>query len=325
MKKIVAILAILAIMVLSVTALAEEPVKMGVCMQGISDWQQVMRTTTEQLCAERGWECIVVNAENDAQKQIDGINSLIAQGVDCMWIHVVEPAAIASAIQDALNAGIMVNVSQTCREFVGEHDGMFYYTYDHEYAGALCAKAIAEKMGGKGKVLMLSGTTGASNTTLRSKGFRAHMAENYPEIEIINEIDVDWDRATAMSTTEDVLIANPDLGGIFCMGEDIMWGCTEALANLGMSGQIAVSNIDCSTKTVQMIMDGEVTGAATCAPGDGPICTIRLYECYSGMTDWADIGIRQLDEITFGNDLLLMTVENADFAKADYVVEGYGV
>ncbi len=303
---------------------ATKEVKFGVCMQGISDWSQVMREAAEALCAERGWTPVIVNAENDAQKQIDGVNSLIAQGVDAIWIHVVDPVAIASTIKDALAAGIMVNVSQTCREYVGEHEGMYYYTYDHEYAGALCAKVLGEKLGGKGKVLIISGTAGASNTTLRSKGFHEYLEANFPDIEIINEIDVKWDRATALSTTEDTLMANPDLGGIFAMGEDILWGACEAIADAGMTGQVAIAGIDCSTKTVQMIMDGEVTGAVSCRPSDGPYCTVKLYECYSGQAAWEDIGIRQLNETTYGNDLSLMTIDNANFADADYVVPGYG-
>ena len=82
-----------------------------------------------------------------------------------------------------------------------------------------------------GKVAIIAGTAGAMNTNHRTQGFVEYMEENCPDIEIINTINCDWDQILAMSATEDLIASNPDLAGVFAMGEDLIVGAREAVTD----------------------------------------------------------------------------------------------
>lgn len=243
---------------------AKEEITFATIMVTNNDWAMTLAKSAEETCKTYGYKHITMNPENDIQKQIDLVQSCITQGVDGLFIQAVDSTAIRPILKQAADAGIYVFGMTDLQPGLENYDNAFFANYDHKAAGAKAAEAIGEALEGKGKVGIIAGIAGADNTNQRSEGFRTKAAEAFPELEIVNEISCDWDRAVAMAAAEDMITGNPDLGAFYCMGEEMAWGVLEAVENSGKD--IEVVTIDASSQTVQMVIDGKMYACIGCPP-----------------------------------------------------------
>lgn len=291
----------------SVCIAEDADVKFATIMVTNNDWAMKLAEGGEEACEQYGYEHITLNSENDIQKQTDLVQSCISQGVTGLYIQTVDSQAIAPILKQAAEKGIYVFSMTDMEDALGSYDNCFFADYDHKTAGANCADAVAQALDNKGQVGIIAGLAGADNTMQRSEGFRNQIEEKYSDIEIVNEINCDWDRAVAMSAAEDMIIGNPDIGAFYCMGEEMAWGVLEAVQNSGKD--IKVVTIDASSQTVQMVMDGEMYACIGCPPAgfSGPAVDM-LHELLNG---------EELDQI-YPVEPTFMTQENASLDLADY-------
>ena len=70
---------------------------------------------------------------------------------------------------------------------------------------------MAEALGGKGKVAILTGSLVMANLTERMEGVNEVLAEKYPDIEVVDTIATDDDFAKGLDVSEAMLRAHPDL------------------------------------------------------------------------------------------------------------------
>ena len=286
---------------------AEGDVKFATIMVTNNDWAMTLAKAGEDACAQYGYEHITMNPENDIQKQIDLVQSCISQGVNGFYIQTVDSKAIAPILTQAAEKGLYVFTMTDMKDALESYDNVFFADYDHKAAGAKSADAVAEALDGKGKVGIIAGLAGADNTTQRSEGFRTQIKEKYNGIEVVNEINCDWDRAVAMNAAEDMITGNPDIGAFYCMGEEMAWGVLEAVQNSGKD--IKVVTIDASSQTVQMVMDGEMYACIGCPPKAFSAPAVdMLHDLLDG---------RNVDQI-YGVEPTYMTQETASLDQADY-------
>ena len=289
-------------------------------LQTNTDWNMALANNAQKMCDELGWEHLVLNAEGDIQKQLDLIQSAISQRVTGVFIHSLDDNAIANSVANAIDAGIYVYISTTgVLEILDEkysEGGMLYgVDYNHYQTGELSADALAASIGYKGKVAVLAGTAGATNTQLRTDGFVDRVAAEYPDISVVNVINVDWDQIKAMNAAENLLVANPDLKGFYAMAEDMMVGAVEAVENYG--NDVAIVGIDASTRIVEMVMDGRVAAVVNCATDGSALGAIITKHILDG---------KPLDNIEgvvvrgnmFGSIPFVITQENASLDLVDY-------
>ena len=285
----------------------DENIKFATIMVTNNDYAMTLAESAEERCVEYGYEHITMNPENDIQKQIDLVQSCISQGVTGFYIQTVDSTAIAPILKQAAEAGIYVFTMTDMQEALESYDNCFFANYDHRAAGQMAADAVADALGGEGQVGIIAGLAGADNTMQRSEGFRDQIEAEYSGIEIVNEINCDWDRAVAMSAAEDMITGNPDIGAFYCMGEEMAWGVLEAVQNSGKD--IKVVTIDASTQTVQMVMDGEMYACIGCPPkGFSAPAVDMMHDLLDGKS------VDQIYEV----EATYMTKDNACLDQADY-------
>lgn len=289
-------------------------------LQTNTDYNMALANNAQKICDEYGWEHNVLNAEGDIQKQIDLVQSSISQRVVGMFIHSLDDNALAEYVATAIDAGIYVYLSTTgVLDIIDQSyidSGMLYCVdYNHVITAELCAQALADSIGGEGKVAVLAGTAGAMNTRLRTSGFEDYMAANYPDIEIVSVINCDWDQMRALSATEDILTSNPDLKGVYAMGEDMIVGAVEAVAAVGKD--VKIVGIDASTRIVKMVMDGSVTAVVNCATSGSALGCVLTSHLINGEPIDNIEGVT-LDGNVFGSVPLCITKENASLDLVDY-------
>jgi inositol transport system substrate-binding protein len=208
----------------------------------------------EAKAKELGAELIVVDAERSALKQVEQVESFIAQGVDAIILNPCEVEASSPAIKLAMNAKIpIINVnsetSLSPTAFAGSDD---------EEAGRIAMTFIAEKLGGKGNVLMIHGFMGQAAQIKRSEGAREILKSN-PGLKLLAEQNADWDREKGMSLTENWIQSyGAQINAIFAQNDEMGLGAVKALEAAGLKSKVIVVSIDAIPDALQAVKKGSL-------------------------------------------------------------------
>lgn len=201
----------------------------------------------------------VVPQNTQGATQVKIMEDLIARNVTGIAISVNEPKSVEGVIQQAIDAGIKV---VTFDSDSAESARSLYIGTINTEAGVTMGNSMAEALGGTGKVAIVTGQLGASNLNERIDGVKKAL-EAYPEIEIVAIEGTEDDLAKAVSVTEALLRANPDLSGIFGMSQVGGPAVAKVLAQKEFAdrkGALQVFAFDDLPDTVQGVKDGFING-----------------------------------------------------------------
>ena len=211
-------------------------------------------------------------AEYDMNAMVAAFDQAIAKKPAGICVFAVEPV-LTPSIDKATEAGIPVvtilgDLPESKRlAFVGS------YQYDLGYTGG---KAIAEALGGQGKVAILS-IPGVGMFDDREQGYRAAF-EEYPGIEVVQVGDTKADTVTAVSVAKDIMQRHPDLAAFVGTDSTGGIGAGTAVKEAGKIGQVKVVAMDRNSDVLQLIKEGVLTG--TVAQDDASMafnCMVVLY------------------------------------------------
>lgn len=187
-------------------------------------------TAATKRDADQISDVIMTQSDNDAQKQISNVQSMIARNVDAIIVTPISPEGIVPVLQQASAAGIDVILNASGAE---TDDYTSYVNVDDESFGATGAEWLVDKLGGSGRIIAINGIAGIPTSDLRYAGAQAVFDEN-PGIEVVSTIDGGWDQATTKTAVEAVLAANPDIDGVWSQGGSMTLGAIEAFEAAGV-------------------------------------------------------------------------------------------
>jgi ribose transport system substrate-binding protein len=281
-------------------------------LPGVEDpFYHVLESGVQAGSADLGIEPVIAQypAKWGVSDQTPILDALIARGdIDYLITAPVSAEEMIAPLQAAFESGVKIITVDT---FLGDGDyangpvtfPISYIGTDNEEGGYTVGKAMAEKLGGKGKVYIQNTNQGVSSVDARSKGFRRAIAE-YPDMEVVDE---QWsldDAATATQQTSAVLQANPDLAGIFGVNVFSAQGAGTAVANANLSGAVEVAAYDATKDAIQFLRDGTVSMLLAQKPFDmGYMATTFALGDHSGVTSLPR-------HVTTGFDIL--TLDNVD-------------
>lgn len=211
---------------------------------------RAMRQRAEQL----GVQLVVNDAQRSAERQIQQVESFIAQRVDAMILNPCEVEASSPAVDKARSAGIpIVNVNSETRSaptaLVGSRD---------EESGRLAMEYIARRLGGRGGVVMMQGYMGQAAQIRREQGAREVLAK-YPELRLLADQTAEWDRAKAMSLMENWLQAHGEkIQAVFAQNDEMAMGALLAIERAGAKQKIVVVGVDAIADALQAVADGRL-------------------------------------------------------------------
>lgn len=206
----------------------------------------------EAKAKELGVELIVVDAERSSLKQVEQVESFIAQGVDAIILNPCEVEASSPAVKLAMDAKIpIINVnSETTAKptaFVGSDD---------VESARIAMKYIAEKLGGKGNVIIMHGYMGQAAQIKRDQGAKEILKAN-PGLKLLAEQTGEWDRAKAMSLTENWIQSyGSKINAIFAQNDEMGMGAVKALEAAGLKGKVLVVSVDAIPDALQAVKKG---------------------------------------------------------------------
>ena len=139
-----------------------------------------------------------VSANDDDQRQIAQIDSLISIGVDLLIVSPNQVSTISPAIDRAYQKGIKVIL------FDRKTDSPNYTAFmgaDNYAVGHAIGEYIANRLGGHGRVLEIMGLRGSSPAIERHKGF-ADAIKAHPAINIVATLQGDWTEESAYNVVK---------------------------------------------------------------------------------------------------------------------------
>lgn len=202
--------------------------------------------------------------EDDRQLQIQVVQNFISRGVDAIVLAPLDDRSLVPPVKAARNRNIPVVIFDS--DLASKEYESFVAT-DNLAGGKLCAKRMAEVLGGKGKVIMLRYAEGSASTTARETGFLAGIKEYGPGIEIIS--DNQYAGATlekAFQASQNLLNRFALVDGIFCPNESATQGMLRALQTSGRVGKVKLVGFDSNETLVEALAKGSVQGLAVQDP-----------------------------------------------------------
>ena len=201
----------------------------------------------------------VVPQNTQGATQVKIMEDLIARHVSGIAISVNEPKSVEGVIKQAIDAGIKVVTFDS--DSAGSARSLYIGTINKQ-AGVTMGNSMAVKLGGKGKVAIITGQLGASNLNERIDGVKEALAA-FPDIQIVATEGTEDDLAKAVSVTEAILRGNPDLAGIFGMSQVGGPAVAKVMAQQEFAdrkGAVAVFAFDDLPDTIQGVKDGYING-----------------------------------------------------------------
>jgi len=207
--------------------------------------------------------------------QVPVLDAVIARGPDAILIAPTDKVQLIEPLRQAHEAGIPVITVDT---FIddgmyqdGSGDGDFplaYIASDNVLGGRMAARALAEAIGGAGSVYVSNVKPGISTTDQREEGFKLEIAENYPDITVLETQFNDDDANKAASQFEAVFARNPDLAGVFGANLFSAVGAANGVRSSGVSGEVRVVAFDAPQSIVDDIKSGLVDMAIAQHPAE---------------------------------------------------------
>lgn len=194
-------------------------------------------------------------SETDFSRQIQIVDSMVAQRVDGIALAAAERKALVTSVERATAAGIPVTVFDSgldTSQFVS------YVATDNVEGGRVAARTLIELMGGKGKAAMVLHAPGSASTMDREKGFAEVMAAEGSKIQIVGSQYGMSDRAKARAAAENLLTAHPDITGIFASSEPSSIGASLAIQARGLKDKVTLVAFDASDTMVEDLRSGAI-------------------------------------------------------------------
>ncbi|MFF2994781.1 substrate-binding domain-containing protein [Streptomyces sp. NPDC057950] len=186
-----------------------------------------IKAGAQQEAKKLGVRLTVTDAQNDASQQANQLQNFTSSGLGAIIVNPVDSDAAGPAVRSANKADIpVIGVDRG----VNKADTAALVASDNIEGGKLGAKALAEKLGGKGKIVILQGLAGTSASRERGAGF-AEGLKAYPGIQVVARQPADFDRTKGLDVMTNLLQAHPDVQGVFAENDEMALGAIKALGS----------------------------------------------------------------------------------------------
>lgn len=236
--------------------------------------------------------------EFDPVLQTPVLDAVIARGPDAILIAPTDTTQMIEPLRRAHEAGITIVTVDTFIDDGQYQDGsgdgdfpMAYIASDNVGGGRMAARFMAADMGGSGKVYVSNVRPGISTTDQREEGFKAEMAENFPDIEVLETQYNENDASLAASQFQAVLARHADIGGVFGANLFSALGAGNGVEGADMADQVTVIAFDAPGSIVNNIESGLVDAAIAQHPAEiGYFGVMAAYAILTGNSVPVSIG-----------------------------------
>ncbi|WP_369165944.1 substrate-binding domain-containing protein [Streptomyces sp. AFD10] len=202
--------------------------KVGMSLSTLNNPFFVQMKQGAQAEAEKaGVDLTVTDAQNDASQQANQLQNFTSSGVSSIIVNPVDSDAVGPGVRSANKADIPVVAAD---RGVNKAETATLVASDNVAGGRLAADALADKLGGKGSIVILQGTAGTSASRERGAGF-AEGIKAYPGIKVVAEQPADFDRTKGLDVMTNLIQSHPGVTGVFAENDEMALGAVKALGS----------------------------------------------------------------------------------------------
>ncbi|WCM53584.1 sugar ABC transporter substrate-binding protein [Pseudomonas sp. WJP1] len=237
----------LALSLMFASGAAFADMKIGVSMSQFDDtWLTYLRESmdTKAKSYPDGVKLQFEDARSDVVKQLSQVESFISQKVDAIVVNPVDTAATKKITEAAVKAGIPLVYVNRRPDDLNLPKGVVTVASNDLEAGQMQMQYLADKMGGKGDIVILLGDLANNSTTNRTKGVKEVLAK-YPNIKIEQEQTGIWSRDKGMTLVNDWLTQGRKFDAVVSNNDEMAIGAAMALQQAGVEkGSILIAGVD---------------------------------------------------------------------------------
>lgn len=247
----------------------------------IEYWQWV-EDGVRQACEEYGVSVEVYVSNNSAADQAENGETAVIQGADAVVLSPVSSDSCSTVLDACEDAGIPVTIAA-----IGSTADNYYafisaddYTSGYDAGIYLCDQAKA--LGGD-SIGVLALPMDRSNAKAKMAGLEKACEEKGITIaQTIQTSNLTVSESTDMCS--DLLTANPDIKGIYCMYEQAGIAAIDVVDNMGVTGKISIVSSDGSPDSTKAIREGRLAGQVVQeAVGQGYWAAVMAFKAISGL------------------------------------------
>jgi ribose transport system substrate-binding protein len=195
----------------------------------------------------------------DVNNQTNQMDNFVSSGVNLILLNAADSKGIAPAVLRAKAAGITVVAVDVAAE--GGVDATV--TSNNKQAGELDGKYVADRLKGKGQVVIVNGPP-VSAVTDRVAGF-VEVIKQYPDIKIVSQDqNAGGSRDGGLRVMTDLLTAFPKIDAVFAINDPTAIGCDLA-AKQAQRKDFFIVGVDGAPDVVPSLKDPDSLIAASAA------------------------------------------------------------
>ena len=188
-----------------------------------------------------------------------------------------------------------------------EYEG-YYATFvipDNVQGSKAMAVSVFKQIGGKGKVIHLTGMPGNTSADERTLGVDLALKE-FPDIQLVARQNGGEQRTTAQPVIENLLTAHPDVKAVVCHNDDEAIATLNALRDRGMT-DVKVGGYDAIPEFLDAMQKGTQAVATTAIHGAwmGGWCVVSAFDAFNG------VKVDPVERMLYFDSLVIDTPEAA--------------
>jgi putative xylitol transport system substrate-binding protein len=199
---------------------------------------------------------VVFDGKFDPLLQSNAIDTMITQKFDAIIMESFDREASSAPIEKAIDAGIPVigSALESSSDKITSQ-----IIVDDPLGGKMIGDFLAERLKGKGNIVVLEGPIGQSAQISRRKGIDASLAA-HPGLKLIASKSGNWSRAEGQAVMENWLSAySGQINGVLSENDEMALGAIEAIKSAGLNpADVPVIGIDGIPDGKRAIADGEM-------------------------------------------------------------------
>jgi ribose transport system substrate-binding protein len=180
------------------------------------------------------------------------MEDMIQRKIDGIVIAPIDSNGIVSGVELANAAQIPV---MACNTRINGGKVLGFAGVDEVAAGMALGEYFAAKLQGKGNVVLLEGTSGASSAQAYLQGVHS-VIDKYPGIKVLASMPANYDRQMGMRVMEDMLTRFPSIDAALCMNDSMALGAKEAVQE--SKRKVMIGGINALPETLEAVRKGEV-------------------------------------------------------------------
>jgi len=257
--------------------LSETRIGITVLYPGSNAYQAMYAQAAEEYAAELGIQATVMDPQGDPAVQFDQIQDMISQNPDAIVVWPTSQNALIPAIRQAARANIPVVTSnspigEAGRRYIVGHTGP-----DDCLQAEQAADMLADALGAEGDIVVVDGTPGYTVSILRGNCFLDRLADQYPDINVLDSQTAEWNRERAQTVMETFLTQyGDDIDGVYAFDDGMGLGVISALQGAGMEpGDVALVTANQFGEGWDAMQEGWHQGSNKQSPIDDAILAIQ--------------------------------------------------